>query len=59
MTGTSPLRHELGMSRGSCSSKFNFLNTAAGSHEVEMKEQNVQTEESVKQGMCFQLYYII
>ena len=29
-----------------------FFNTAAGSHEVEMKEQNVQTEESVeKQGM--------
>ena len=33
---------------------FFFFNFAAGSHEVAMKEQNVQMEDSVeKQGMCF------
>ena len=33
------------------------MNIAAGSHEVEMKEQNVQTEDSVeKQGMWLHLH---
>ena len=56
-TGMSSLRHELGMSSCSITSIFN---TAAGLHEMKMKEQNVQTEESVdEEGMCLHLHFIL
>ena len=51
---------DIELDQGSCSSKFNSLNIAAGSHEVEIKEQNVQTEESVEQqGMWLHLHFIL